>query len=626
MKKAVITGMLVLLFALPTCLKAQIIINKSFQTVNKKTNAWKPNLKSILGNDTILIDTKQKISGLSVSGNILFTGKKGFVRVVLKDIYENEFLIFETNSIFEDTKNVSFHEICEETALLKDIMPEQILVECTEAEVTIDEFQYSTDKDTQLKTDKQLHEEQLNVKINRINTVLAKKHITWGAGKTSLSELTYMGKKVLYGGKLPNLAGFDYYVSGIYVMQGYEPLQSKKSLRNSTTNLFVSEFDWRNRHGRNWTTSAKLQGCSDCWVFAAVGTTEAYTNLYYNQLLNMNLSEQDVLSCSNGGTCSGGNTGSALNYIKNTGVVDETCFEYAASNLPCSNKCSNPSERIKIGNYTYFSPSSETIDDLKKLIVKAPLTFGIDCWWHALGLVGFKTIQIGDTIFIKTDTESRWETITAGNPLIGTNAWILKNSHGTNWGTNGFGYVVTDWSEVYLTYSINGNIASLNYTDADIVCEDRDGDGYYFWGIGPKPAHCPSCAPNEPDGDDSNPNLGPMDEYGYCAPITPLVENITTSQTWNTNRTLCKNLVIQSGATLTITATVFMQAHKVTIQNGGKIILSGGTIDNGNIIAQSGSELTITNNGKIILGSYDNLDIQLGAVFNDVYGEISLKQ
>jgi hypothetical protein len=39
---------------------------------------------------------------------------------------------------------------------------------------------------------------------------------------------------------------------------------------------------------------------------------------------------------------------------------------------------------------------------------------------------------------------------------------------------------------------------------------------------------------------------------------------------------------------------------------------------------QSGSELTITNSGKIILGSSDNLDIQLGAIFDNVYGEIVL--
>jgi hypothetical protein len=410
-------------------------------------------------------------------------------------------------------------------------------------------------------------------------------------------------------------------------MQGYKPLQPKSSLKSSTASTFVSEFDWRNRHGRNWNTSAKNQGsCGSCWAFAPIGTTEAYTNLYYNRLLNLNLSEQDVLSCSNGGTCAdGGHINLALNYMKYTGVVDEACFEYGDSDLPCENKCPNPNEKIKIGNYTPFSTSVKTPDDLKRLVIKSPTTFGINSWWHFLGLIGYKTIQIGDRIYIRTPTDVRWVIISSGDPLIGSDAWILKNSHGTSWGDNGFGYVVADWSDVYGVYTISGSITSINYTDADIVCEDRDGDGYYFWGIGPKPAQCPSCAPNEPDGDDSNPYLGPMDEYGNCEPITPLSENITTSQTWSTNTTVCKNLVVQSGATLTITATVFMQAHKVTIQNGGKIVLSGGTIDNGAVAAQSGSELTINNNGKILLGSSENLDIQSGAIFDNEYGEILLK-
>ena len=103
----------------------------------------------------------------------------------------------------------------------------------------------------------------------------------------------------------------------------------------------------------------------------------------------------------------------------------------------------------------------------------------------------------------------------------------------------------------------------------------------------PKPATCPSCAPNEPDGDDSNPNLGLMDEYGNCAVITPLVENITTTQIWSTNRNICGNISIQSGVTLTITATATMLSnYTITIQNGGKLILSGGTIDGGSVIAE----------------------------------------
>jgi len=136
---------------------------------------------------------------------------------------------------------------------------------------------------------------------------------------------------------------------------------------------------------------------------------------------------------------------------------------------------------------------------------------------------------------------------------------------------------------------------------------------------------CPVCTSDEPDGDDSNPNLGPMDEYGYCAEIVPLVESIITSQTWSTNRTLCKNITIQSGVTLTITATAFSSNYTITIKNGGKLILSGGTIDDGNVVVQSGGKLTISNNGKILLGNYDNFDVQLGAEFDMDYGEINLK-
>ena len=631
MKAVFKTNIIMFLMTLPICLNAQIISDKSFSTFYPRTEMSREKRIFETGNNILPITQKQKISGLSISGNITFTGEKGFVRIILIDDYENEYLLLETNIIFENKTSILFEEFCEETALLNNIQPKQITIESTDAQVTINGIQYAASNEYQTSKSKQVRTEQLDVKLQHINTVLAQKEITWGAGKTSLSEMSYMEKKSLFGGKLPNLAGFDYYVSGIYVMQGYN--SNNISPQNTTRTQFVSEFDWRNRHGRNWMTPAKNQSspssCSSCWVFAPVGATEAYTRLYYNQLLNLDLSEQDVLSCTpiryNSNNCSGGYIDDALYYLKNTGVVNETCFTYSASDLPCENKCSNPNEEIRIGNYTSFSPNPKTPDDLKKLVIKAPTTFGISSWWHFLGLVGFKTIQSGDRIYVRTPTEVRWVNIFLGNPLIGSDAWILKNSHGTTWGDSGFGYVVADWSDVYGVNIISGNITSQNYTNADIICEDRDNDGYYFWGIGPKPATCPSCAPNEPDGDDSNPNLGPMDEYGNCDVITPLVDNITTTQTWSTNRTLCKNVTISSGVTLTITATVFSSNYTITIKNGGKLILSGGTIDDGYVIAQSGSELTVSNNGKILLGNYDNLDIQLGAEFNLEYGEVTPK-
>jgi hypothetical protein len=129
------------------------------------------------------------------------------------------------------------------------------------------------------------------------------------------------------------------------------------------------------------------------------------------------------------------------------------------------------------------------------------------------------------------------------------------------------------------SHYITGSITSLNYTDADIVCEDRDGDGYFYWGIGPKPDTCPCWAPDEPDGDDSNPYLGPMDEYGNCSPVIPPPDIITTSQTWSADKTLYKKTTIQSGVTLTITGNVYCaDSASIIVQPNAKLVIDGGRL------------------------------------------------
>ena len=124
----------------------------------------------------------------------------------------------------------------------------------------------------------------------------------------------------------------------------------------TTTSPFVTEFDWRNRHGKNWMTPVKNQGwCQSCWIFAAVGTVEAYTNLYYNRLLNYNLSEQEIMHCIGYPTpCNPGYCRDAYSYIYNHGVVTENCMPYYVRQPgdpivgSCDDKCDVPAEIVSI--------------------------------------------------------------------------------------------------------------------------------------------------------------------------------------------------------------------------------------------------------------------------------------
>ena len=175
MKGVFKTNIIIFLMTLPICLNAQIVADKSFSTFHPRTEMSREKSVFEAGNNILPITQKQKISGLSVSGNITFTGDKGFVRIVLTDDSGNEYLVLETNTIFENKTNVSFDEFCEETALLNNIVPKQLTIESTDAQVAINGIHYAATNEYQTSKNKQIRAEQLDVKLQHINAVLAEK-------------------------------------------------------------------------------------------------------------------------------------------------------------------------------------------------------------------------------------------------------------------------------------------------------------------------------------------------------------------------------------------------------------------------------------------------------------------
>jgi C1A family cysteine protease/putative hemolysin len=200
-----------------------------------------------------------------------------------------------------------------------------------------------------------------------------------------------------------------------------------------------SSFDWRNY---NMTTSVKNQAsCGSCWAFAAVGGMEAKIEIERNDtIFDADLSEQDLVSCGvplgyyggHDGGCDGASLDDPLNYIRDTGITDEECFSYTATDSACTEKCNSSSRRNwKINNWTAISSSQMK----SYLVERGPLVASLDvsdATWDN-GIARCSILNYSDHALV----------------IVGYNDtgqyWILKNSWGNTW--NGDGYFKMGYGE-----------------------------------------------------------------------------------------------------------------------------------------------------------------------------------
>jgi C1A family cysteine protease len=551
-------------------------------------------LDSIYYESSLVYNTQgTRVSGLAVDAAMELFDYDSYVRLILVDEdTDTEYLVFDAyypKNMIDTMFNI--RQYAHETTSLFNIATSHLKIEVGNAVCAIENIYYSDKYNT--KTPEQYYADKLlnktiqdSIILECINHRLRQENKIWVAGNTSLLQMTYDQRKAILSknenNEIPNLQGFEYYIGGVFDLQPYD-------LDNRERSSYVDDFDWRDRHGQNWTTVAKNQfSCNSCWAFAPISAAENVINLYFNRHLDYNLSEQQLLSCSNAGDCQarGGSMPTAINYLLNNGVVSENCFPYVNSKVPCNNICSNPNERVSFNNTSNISVGT---DNIKQTIINnGSICIKVISLWHYMAVCGFKLLNIGDIVYDGTDTILSYSHITIGpnSPYIGQNCWLFKNSWGSAWGNNGFGYVITGNNNLTQAYKLMNPISdTLSYQD--IICEDQDGDGYYNWGIGPKPATCPNC-PNEPDCDDSDPALGPYDAQYGCTSFcesgyinTPLYINEST--TWNTPKQINRDIEILNGATLNICNTTIWELSSdcsIIIHPGGRLILDGATITN----------------------------------------------
>jgi hypothetical protein len=583
------------------------------------------------------------ISGLSISGSIEKKSKDFLVRVILVDNDNREHLVLESYNMLNDDLNISIDDYCEETRLLNGINPKAIKVVTKNATLYFTDIKLTDKNNTNTnwaRNFEEIKKEQVKAKIERINDYNFKHKKLWRAGITQLSLKRYEDRKRILGIRDDtHTGGIEYYYDGIFEIGEALPVN-----RNQNTTLYIDSFDWRNRHGKNWITPNKDQEDSGfCCAFTAVGATEAMTNLYYNQLINVDLSEQEA-ACCNGynNPWTGMPLSAPLSYIRDYGVCDDVVYPFvndSLESLNCRSSFICPNELIKIGGYVSVS---RTENNMKNAIINhGPLASSIHCFWynpdsthyiisHAMLIVGYGQLHVGDTIYRYIEPNGLFNgafTVKEEDPRIGCTYWIYKNSYGTTMDEAHQGYMhiihYNYSNSVGSTYYCSPSITSMNYSNSDIVCEDADGDGYYFWGIGPKPSHCPSWAPDTPDGDDSNINYGTLDSYGHLNAL-PAGITIKTPVTYSSNSSTSYRLGIVNGGSLTITGTTTLTGNsKIRVCEGGALIVDGGILQNADITMVPGSQLIVRNNGIINMASGKTFEALKGVVVNIESGVIN---
>ncbi|MBS3778189.1 MAG: C1 family peptidase [Candidatus Thermoplasmatota archaeon] len=231
-------------------------------------------------------------------------------------------------------------------------------------------------------------------------------------------------------------------IENSFEMTNESPNDSDHPVGLTSSSSIPSSFDWRETDGMSWVTSVKNQaGCGSCVAFGTISALEAVLQIELGGQLETeyDLSEAHLFFCG-GGTCSGGwRINSAVNYLIDQGVPDESCFPYVARDRPCNLTCPDWEQKaIKVGDGKrvggYIAANTSAVK--KALIDYGPLVtsytvyqdfsaydsgvyehvYGDARGGHAVAIVGYN---------------DKWGNATEGY-------WICKNSWGKNWGENGY--------------------------------------------------------------------------------------------------------------------------------------------------------------------------------------------
>jgi hypothetical protein len=254
--------------------------------------------------------------------------------------------------------------------------------------------------------------------IEILSAIIAAKGAAWEAGDTSVSVLPPEEQRKRVGLIKPTGLGLRAILSA-----DAPPVGSPTSI------------DWRS-NGGNFVTPVRDQGsCGGCWAFATTAALEsAVLRSTAAPNIDLNLSEQVLLSCSLAGDCEqGGSHVTASQFIRSTGLPAESCYPYTGSDGVCSNACQNwQASTYRIDGWNWVTTTSATANALKNALqLYGPLVTTMEVYSD------FFSYRSGVYSHTSGSLQGAHAVLLIGYNDVGE-YFIVKNSWGSGWGESGY--------------------------------------------------------------------------------------------------------------------------------------------------------------------------------------------
>jgi C1A family cysteine protease len=194
-------------------------------------------------------------------------------------------------------------------------------------------------------------------------------------------------------------------------------------------NFTFSRLSWKEKSSPPVSPGGDLKENSSLWI----QDTAPSEKRLIRALSFPDFSEQDLVSCSPAGTCGGGSSASAADYIKNTGLVSESCFPYTAQDDPC-NLCVDYIDKLsRITDWGWVTQNVADETAIKSALLSGPLAAFMEVYNDFYSYTG------GIYEHVSGSYLGGHGIVIVGYYDDGVDKyWICKNSWGTFWGDNGY--------------------------------------------------------------------------------------------------------------------------------------------------------------------------------------------